>query len=128
MKVKMYKAILHVKKTEEQVREIYKDGIGPPATDEEIMNSVKFYDLLDGTTGIVSSDLSLMPGEYAYLGATEEYSEREKEACYLKEQDLFFGTYINQREEFDADWESGNYSPEGTMHLTADEVEIIGEI
>ncbi|MDL2318205.1 hypothetical protein LJC74_03800 [Eubacteriales bacterium OttesenSCG-928-A19] len=104
------------------------EGIGPPPTDDEIKNTMKFYELIDGMTALISPSFSLVQGEYAFISPTKAYEDRWKEACYLKEQDPLFGTYIGKREEFDADWESDEYWGEGTLHLKADEVEIINEV
>lgn len=125
---KMYEAVLHVKKTEGQVRELCKDDIGPPETDEDIRNMVKFYELLDGITAFVSDTLSFVSGEYAFLGATKEYDDRHKEACWLMEQDEFCGAYKNRRKDFDKHWSNGEYWPYGVLQLKADEVEIIREM
>lgn len=118
-------AILRTKKTEEQVRELCQNDSGLPASEEEIRNCVKYYELLDGIKALVSETLSHMPGKYVFLGAAKEYEDRWKEACYLSEQDPFFGVYIDQREEFDAAWEADEYYSEGTLHLEPDEVELI---
>lgn len=128
MEHKFYKAVLRTKKTEEQVREQYKGSIGPPPTDEEIQNTMKFYELLDGITAIVSPTLSLTPGEYAYLSATDAYADQEKEAFWMMEQDPYFGAYIDRREYFNAAWDDGEYCPSATLHLKADEVEILEEV
>ena len=41
------------------------------------------------------------------------------------EQDPMMGCYIDQREQFDLDYDSGNYCPDGVWCLEKDWVEIV---
>ena len=78
----------------------------------------------DGVRVTVSTS-STAPGEYSVVGWPPEEEERAKEAIYLMEQDPMFGQYINDREGFEADWESGKWSPSGSIIFPPEMVEII---
>lgn len=118
----IYRATLHTGgKTREQVKQQF----DTPATEKEIDETLEYYNKLDGATVFVTEGLFK---SYDLISWPEEESKRMKEAIYLVEQDSMFGTYIDQREEFDADWEAGNYSPSGILTFDKADVEIIAEI
>jgi len=120
--LKLYKAKLHTgEKTREQIVKQFQTG--PKPTEKEIADAMKFYKMLDGAEVIVTD--SITAGEYHLASWTDAENARMKEAIYLLEQDAMCGTYIDQRAEFDADWESGEYSPDGMVAFDAADVEII---
>jgi hypothetical protein len=57
-----------------------------------------------------------------------ENCTQAKEVSYLMEQDPFTGCFIDQREEFDCVWDSGEYCPDVTWTLKKEQVEIIGPL
>jgi hypothetical protein len=104
-------AMLHTKGLEHQ----YEGEVTP----NEIAVYKKIYDAMDGEKAIVvPSD-----GEYHFAGLMDEANG--KELCYLMEQDPFVGCYIDQREEFDMDYDAGDYSSDGIFCLPTSAVEII---
>lgn len=138
-KLQIYEAILHTggktkkdildqdKKANKDSDNILQIDINSTMTNAEIDNTITYYNMLDGLRAFV------MPGiggkGYMLVGAAaEEYKNRYKEAMYLMEQDAYFGAYIGMRDEFNQDWDSGNYCPEGIVGLDEDEVEILGEV
>lgn len=69
---------------------------------------------MDGEQALVMKS-SLGDGNYVFLGLKDK--EKDKELHYMMEQDGMMGTYLDDREEFDKDWESGEYSPDGTFYI-----------
>ena len=125
MTMKLFKAKLHTGgKTREQIVDKFQAGVVP--SEKEISESIAYYNLLDGATVIVTDHFK--SEGYILVHWPEEEHSRMKEAIYLLEQDALFGMYIDQRDEFDADWDAGDYSPDGTICFDAAEVEIIEAI
>ncbi|HNX99598.1 MAG TPA: hypothetical protein PKN39_02350 [Oscillospiraceae bacterium] len=121
MKIKLFEAILHTGgKTAEQLREKFGD-----VTDEEIAGYLKVLEAMDGQRTFVAPSLS-SPDEYNYMGLFDE--AKGKEVAYLMEQDPMMGCYIDQREQFDHDYDCGDYCPDGTWTLPKDFVEIVGPL
>ena len=121
--MKVYKAKLHTGgKTREQI--IERNTPLFPMSEAEINQTLEFYNMLDGAVVGVSE----LAGDYALVWWPEEEASRSKEANYLAEQDTMFGTYINEREEFDKDWDAGNYAPDASMTFDVADVEIIEEL
>jgi len=119
MKIELFEAILHTGgKTAEKLRVEFGD-----VTEDEIQSYIKILDAMDGQKALVATSL-LDPNEYAYMGLLDE--TQGKEVTYLMEQDPMMGCYIDQREQFDRDYDSGNYCPEGVWTLKKENVEIIG--
>ena len=118
MKLELFEAILHTGgQTAEQLRAEFGD-----VTDEEIQGYINILDAMDGQKAIVAKSL-FNPEEYNYMGLCDE--AQGKEVAYLMEQDPFMGCYIDQREEFDRVYDSGNYCPDGCWCLKKEHVEII---
>lgn len=118
MNFELFEAILHTGgRTEDQLRAEFGN-----VTDEEIRGYLKILEAMDGQRAIVMPSLSC-EGEYDYMGLFD--AAQAKEVSYLMEQDPFMGCYIDQREQFDQDYDSGNYCPDGTWPLKKEYVEII---
>ncbi len=99
--------------TEEWIRERNK---GWKFTQEDIERSLKAKKLLNGQVAILSSETFGLDGaDYPIYGLENE--EVFKEYVWSLEQDPLFGTYIDDRESFDKDWESGDYSPCGVITI-----------
>ena len=43
----------------------------------------------------------------------------------MMEQDSMFGLYIDDREQFDKDWDNNDYEPDGCHYLETENVEIL---
>ena len=120
-KEKIMKAILHTKgKTDEQ---ILKDGGMVRVDDVEMIRA--YMDAWDGAEVYVRPCFD--GNGYVVVGWPAEADAKVKEAFYLMEQDAVFGTYIDDREEFDHGWSKGEYEPDGCVSFDEDDVEIIGE-
>lgn len=121
--LKIFKAVLHTGgKTEEWIKEHYGNFV---PTQEDVEAAKKYYDAWDGHKCLVMLDDS-DPEVYMYSGPlTEDDVPQAKEATYLMEQDDMFGQYINQREEFDRDYDNGDYFPAGAIVFTKGDVEIV---
>lgn len=118
-----YRATLKTgNKSRESIKERYiqEDWIGE-LTDENIAAMIEYYDLLDGLNVIVAD----FDGDYALVAWGKDAEEKIKDAFYIAEQDEYFGTYINDRERFETDWEKGEYYADSTISFGKEEVEII---
>ena len=99
--------------TEEWIRERNKSW---EFTQEDIERSLKAKKLLNGQVAILSSETFGLDGaDYPIYGL--ENDDVFKEYVWLLEQDPVFGTYIDDRESFDKDWENGDYSPDGVLTI-----------
>lgn len=99
--------------TEEWIRERNKSW---EFTQEDIERSLKAKKLLNGQVAILSSETFGLDGaDYPIYGL--ENDDVFKEYVWLLEQDPIFGTYIDDRENFDKDWENGDYSPDGVLTI-----------
>lgn len=122
--IKLYRAKLHTGgKTPEQIKSSFD---GPEPSEEEIKNWTKAYDLADGLEVIVTR--SWTGSDYSLIAWDEKDDENIREFIYQVEQDGMFGTYVDEREEFIKDWESGEYSPAGSLVFDEKDVEIIEEL
>ena len=112
MKVK--KALLNTEfVTEEWIRERDKNW---NFTQEDIDRILKAEKLLNGQIAILNVEMcKFYGGDYSFYGLENE--EIFKEWVWLMEQDTVFGTYIDDRERFDEDWDNGEYEPEGVFTI-----------
>ena len=120
---KVYKAILHcANKTDDEIRAQCDGTIS--AAELQLVKAA--YDAWDGMECLVTPH----PDGHGYIygGRTNEaQADKEKNAIYLMEQDDMFGTYINKLEEFDEDWEAGDYIADGSWFFSEKEVELLEE-
>ena len=99
--------------TEKWIRERNKDW---QFSQEDIDRILKAEKSLNGQIALLSSETFGLDGaDYPIYGLENE--EVFKEYVWLLEQDPLFGTYIDDRESFDKDWESGDYSPCGVITI-----------
>ncbi len=112
-------------KTREQLKEQVVDP--ETITDAELDNLQRYYDLLDGARVLLMSSYMGKDGTYGLVDWHPDDDAKIKEATWLIEQDEWYGTYINQRDEFDRDWDAGHYSPDGIPTFRGSEVEEIVE-
>lgn len=117
----LFQAILHTgSETAEQIQ-----TKTPELSESEVENWAKVYSLMDGQVALVIPSF-LSKNEYILIGLRDR--ERDREVHYLIEQDPEIGCYINQREEFDRDYNNGEYAPDGNFCLSENQVEIIEEM
>lgn len=81
----------------------------------------KIAEYMDGEIGLVAE--SSLDGHYVFLGLKN--GEKNKELFYMREQDGMIGTYIDDRDRFEKDWDSGEYEPDGNLYLEAKYVELL---
>lgn len=80
-------------------------------------------EIMDGEKAIVVP--SGISNEYVFIGLLD--NDKNKEIFYRKEQDSVIGMYINDRQEFDRAWHSGEYDPDGALYIKQKYVEMINE-
>ena len=88
------------------------DEYDPQDKDYELWKSISEY--MDGEAALVMESAA-KDGKYVFLGLTDR--EKDKELFYMIEQDSMIGRYIGARELFEAEWEKGDYEPEGCIYL-----------
>lgn len=120
--IKLYRAILHTGgKTRQDIRDRNQEW---NFSEKDIDDAIAYYDAFDGMP--IFCTKGFFESEYVFLGCADNaYADRLKEASYCMEQDSMFGKYINQREEFEKDWDNGDYEPEGNWTFDDDEIEIL---
>lgn len=79
----------------------------------------KIVHLMDGELAFVHKSTS-NPDTYLFLGLKDK--PKSKELFYLMEQDSQKGSYYNDREGFEKDWNSGKYGLDGQILLGSDNV------
>lgn len=92
-------------------RDMY-SGIDRDEPDYELWQRISAY--MDGEKAYVIKSRA-EEGKYVFLGLLD--AEKDKELHYMFEQDSSFGLYIDDREEFDKDWDSGDYEQDGSIYL-----------
>ena len=88
--------------------------------DFELWKNIEEY--MDGETAIIIES-TWKNGMYLFLGLEDE--EKNKQLHYMIEQDSMIGVYIDERERFNADWDSGQYEPDGCIYLNPENVELM---
>ncbi|MGY0692645.1 hypothetical protein ACW2QC_07600 [Virgibacillus sp. FSP13] len=127
MEFNFYKARLKTSgKIPEQIKADYDGELGPAPSKEDVQSWIKVYDLISGIELIVMKS----PITDGYVPASYDKKDdwKIRDFVYQAEQDPYFGTYINDREEFLEDWKSGDYSPMGSLTFSGDDIEIIEEL
>ena len=115
--MKLFEVILHTSgKTADQIH-----AESPELSDPEIQIVLKMNALMDGQKAIVMPN----PKNTEYWLAGMEDKKVDKEVSYLMEQDPLFGCFINQREEFDRAYDSGDYAPDFIHVIEKNQAEII---
>ena len=126
---KMFKAILKTAgKTPEDIKQMYVGSVGPEPSEEEIQGYIDVYNKLDGIEVVVYDRSNTGVADYGLYVWQKEDDERIKELFYQAEQDPYFGTYVNERDEFIKDWEAEEYEFGPSPTFGADDLEIIEEI
>jgi len=126
---KMFKAILQTAgKTPEDIKKMYDGSVGPEPSEEEIQGYINVFNKLDGLEVVVYDRSNLDVADYGLYVWQEKDDECIRELFYQAEQDPYFGTYVNERDEFIKDWEAEEYEFGPSPTFSADDVEIIEEI
>lgn len=119
--MKFFQAILHTQHiTDEKIK-----ADSPYLTNKEAELLGRMYALMDGQYAIVSPEVT-EEDEYALLLILD--CAINKEAEWILQQDPEGGSYINQREAFERDWENDEYESNGFLPLKANCVEICTEL
>ena len=115
---KLQRAILHTagKYTQEDLSEYSEE-------DKKVIEG--YMAAWDGVHVTVSN---FVQGEYSVVGWPPEEDEKAKNAIYMMEQDPTFGTYVDDREGFDAAWSAGTWEPIGSIVFPPEMVEILGDL
>lgn len=79
--------------------------------DYPLWQSIAEY--MDGEKALVIKNES--EGKYLFLGLVNE--KKNKELCYMMEQDSMAGIFINNREGFDEAWDREEYEREVSVYL-----------
>ena len=108
-----------IKKARLKTLDMFKD-ISPDDSDYQLWEKIAAY--MDGEIALVIES-SAEDGKYLLLALKDK--EKDKELHYMMEQDSMFGLYIDDREQFDKDWDSNDYEPDGCHYLEAENVEIL---
>lgn len=114
----LHKAVLHTRSLMEEIIKAKPSEL----KDADAINLEKIYSMLDGQSAIVMPSF-YEAGEYILLGLWDR--EQDKEFHYLMEQDTEAGCYIDNRKEFERDYNSGEYSKDFSFCLDSEYVEII---
>lgn len=119
--MKFFRAILHTQHiTDEKIK-----ADSPYLTNKEAELLGRMYALMDGQYAIVSPEVT-EENEYALLLILDRAINKEVE--WILQQDPEGGSYINQREAFERDWENDEYESNGFLPLKANCVEICTEL
>ena len=123
MKFDFFKAKLRTGgKTIEQIKNEFA-SFGEPLSDEEAEKWVAVNDLIDGMEVVVMESFDK---ENFYLVAYDDADESKiRDFIYQAEQDDYFGSYIDMREEFLNDWNSNNYEPNGSLSFSPEVIHSI---
>lgn len=113
-------------KTIADAKKVFEGSFGT-VTQEDYDNYIKRMSVIDGAIVLVVQD-NFSNGNYGVISFHDNSLDKFKEFCYLAEQDLFFGSYRDAREEFDDDWENGEYEFTSILNLEPHELEIKSEI
>lgn len=74
----------------------------------------KVYELMNGEDAFVYES-SIEKGKWVFCGLVD--GKKNKDLFYLIEQDSMIGRYIGDWKAIEADWENGDYEPDGCMYL-----------
>lgn len=121
---RIFKVVLKTAgKTEEELFNQYE---GPKPSKKFIKDMKNAYDSLEGLKILVMK--SFASDGYIAIAWEEEDDHLIRDFIYQAEQDEYFGTYVDERNEFLKDWKTGDYSPMGSLSFSAEEIEIIEEM
>jgi hypothetical protein len=115
--ITLYKAVLHPSTvTEDEIRQQFKE-----LSEDEVKAQSAIRQYMQNKTALIAGS-PFHKDDYHYIALLDR--AEDKELSYMFEQDPFAGAYIGMREEFDRDYDSGDYCPDFMYCLNKDEVEI----
>lgn len=114
-------------KTIEEIKGDYDGGIGQAPSEEEIQDWIKAYDTISGIKVVVMKS-PLDDDGYSLVSYDKSDDWKIRDFTYQAEQDPYFGTYIDDREGFLKDWETGDYASMGSLVFKSTDVEISREL
>lgn len=121
--LRIYKAKLTTKNNnDDQIKARFSVGI----SQKEINNFRNALSSVDGLVISVAPSL-FSEGSYVVAGWKNEDDHIMRDFIYAMEQDPYFGTYIDDREEFLKDWNNNEYEPMGAFSFEKDDVELLEE-
>lgn len=94
-----------------------RDAESVSAEDRRLWEKITRF--MDGEPAFVHKSRS-NPDAYLFLELKDELKNRE--LFYLMEQDSQKGSYYNDRERFEKDWNSGEYRLDGNIYLGSESV------
>ncbi|WP_052087964.1 hypothetical protein [Paenibacillus wynnii] len=98
----------------------------PPSTEVLEKMAEAFRNLND--TEVIGAVWPYSPHSYSLYAWDDKDDEKFKELIYWIEQDDFFGSYIDDRNRFDADWKNGDYEPAAALHFDKSDFIVIEKI
>ncbi len=94
--------------------------------ESEYQRRINLGKAFNGLRAVITEEI--LGKEFALCYIHPEDREKAKEAYYIAEQAPYFGSYINKRQAFDADWAAGTYEPDYSIKLHRKEVQIIRKV
>lgn len=92
--------------TADDIRQQY--GTQEKPNKEMLENVANAYRALDGVE-VVGAEWEYIPNDYSIYDWDKADDSKIKELFYQYEQDKYFGNYENMREEFEEEWNNGEY-------------------
>lgn len=127
--LKIFRAHLRTAgKTVEDIKKIYDGSDGQEPSKEEIQRYINVLNSLEGLEVLVFDRSHLGESDYGLYLWKKEDEERIRELFYEAEQDPYFGSYVNERDDFIKDWETEVYDFGPVPTFDVDDIEIIEEI
>lgn len=118
--LKLVFAILHT--SEMTVEKIKTDS--PDIPDADAQNLAKVFAMMDGQKAVLLPSWA-DDNDYSFIALADKSANRE--LSYQMEQDSFVGCFIDQREEFDTEYDSGDYSQDFSFCFDKKYAEVIPE-
>lgn len=94
--------------------------------ESEYQRRINLGKAFNGLRAVITEEI--LGKEFALCYIHPEDREKAKEGYYIAEQAPYFGSYINNRQDFERDWAAGTYEPDYTIKLHRKEVQIIRKI
>lgn len=95
---------------------------------EDLLHIQKAYEAFDGAEVYLAPSIFGEKPCYCLIRWDKKYDSKMKKAMYHLEQDSLCGNYLHNREGFNEDWESGEYSPCAIVAFAEKEVEVLNVI
>lgn len=96
----------------------------PEVSDADAQNLANVFAIMDGQKSVLLPSWA-DDNDYSFVGLADRSTDRE--LSYRMEQDSFVGCFVDQREEFDTEYDSGNYSRDVSFCFNKKYAEVIPE-